>query len=340
MERARRRGAHTSPWTVFRSMSTACPSPVDGDAWARCTTALTVTAAACSALSLFYVTTLTQLKVTCLLFGVSPSTLSRYLNIGMVALNAALQTIPAAAVVWPSAEKQEEFTGLIRTRYPRLQPGFQPFGFVDGLNLPVRESSDYFEQNANYNGWLAGCYVSSIFVYGPDGTVIWARCNMPGSWHDAHCARGLFEAILETPGFVRDGMCIVGDTAFPRTAEMRGHIVTPKRQDEMDRLFLDGATEQELVALKVAHNDATTVRQAAEWGMRQLQSGFARLRLPLPLKPESRRLILDTCVLLHNLRVRKVGLSQIRTVYSPIWQKSTHVMLEKPKAYRPSHLSF
>ena len=108
----------------------------------------------------------------------------------------------------------------------------------------------------------------------------------------------------------------------------------------MDRLYHNNGTREQLIAMKAMHRDVTTVRQAAEWGMRHLQSGFARLRVPLLLDVVARRLLLDACVLLHNFRVRTVGLSQIRTVYTPIWQQSEYVRLEKPKAYRPVELLF
>ena len=66
------------------------------------------------ALALFHVTALTQQKASCLLFGVSPSNLNTYLRLGMRTLNAILQTLPEAAVVWLSIERQHEFTDLIQ----------------------------------------------------------------------------------------------------------------------------------------------------------------------------------------------------------------------------------
>ena len=59
---------------------------------------------------------------------------------------------------------------------------------------------------------------------------------------------------------------------------------------------------------------------AAEWGMRDIQSHFGRLRLKLPCDRAQRKTVIDVIVRLHNLRVRRVGLSQIGTVYSPLWE--------------------
>lgn len=62
-------------------------------------------------------------------------------------------------------------------------------------------------------------------------------------------------------------------------------------------------------------------RQTAEWGNRSLQGSFGRLRVPLEIKHTARRAnLLETVTRLHNLRARRVGLNQIRTVYMKEWQ--------------------
>ena len=54
--------------------------------------------------------------------------------------------------------------------------------------------------------------------------------------------------------------------------------------------------------------------------MRSLQGAFGRLCVPLPIDDlPSRQDLLEICVRLHNVRVRCVGISQIRNVYQPIW---------------------
>ena len=57
--------------------------------------------------------------------------------------------------------------------------------------------------------------------------------------------------------------------------------------------------------------------------MRQLQGGFGRLRMPLDANDlEGRRTLLEVCVRLMNVRVRRVGISEIRNVYLPIWEQA------------------
>jgi hypothetical protein len=54
--------------------------------------------------------------------------------------------------------------------------------------------------------------------------------------------------------------------------------------------------------------------------MRSLQGAFSRLRVPLPIEDlPFRQDLLEICVRLHNIRVRCVGINQIRNVYEPMW---------------------
>ncbi|KAJ7301332.1 hypothetical protein DFH08DRAFT_827671 [Mycena albidolilacea] len=64
-------------------------------------------------------------------------------------------------------------------------------------------------------------------------------------------------------------------------------------------------------------------RQTAEWGMRTLQGSFGRLRLPLSVNnQDARGDLLEICARLHNLRAKRVGHNQIRSVYMPIWRQN------------------
>jgi hypothetical protein len=263
--------------------------------------------------------------------GVRPTTINRYLNIGLLSLNRALRGIHDARVEWPGPQQQLEFAELIANKHPGLP--FRPMAFLDGLNLAVYESGDFFEQNSHYNAWLAGTYISNIFVYAPDGTIIYARLNHPGCGHDSWVSKNLQRRILEIPGYLYPHVCIVADTAFPRTGAMRGRIVTPLKQCEMDGIITAGASRATILQLKKNHIRVVNVRQAAEWGMRQIEGCFGRLQLRLTLDSKMRVLLLDTMVLLHNLRVRRVGLSQIRTVYSPLWDQSP-LVAPKRRSYQ------
>jgi hypothetical protein len=265
-------------------------------------------------LLLMFCTTTTPPKVFTSLFGASPSTINRYLRIGFRALLSALRALHSARVEWPNHMEQHGYANLIAQHHQDLP--FAPFAFLDGLNLPVFESGDYFEQNRHYNGWLSGTFISNIFVYAPDGTIIYARVNCAGCQHDSWVATDLRHRILHDEGFLAPGLCLVADTAFPRFGAMLGKIVTPWKQTEIDTLNRHGASAEKLLEINYRHIRAIEVRQAAEWGMRQIEGCFARLDLNLTLHCGERLQFLQTIVHLHNLRVRRVGLSQIQTVYA------------------------
>lgn len=146
------------------------------------------------------------------------------------------------------------------------------------------------------------------------GVIIGAKINAPGSWHDSRVARGLYEKLRsETP----EGYYLVCDTAFPcGTDQIQGKIKAPKK---------DGTwwpADPELCKTAMATDrQLLSYRQTAEWGNRGLQGCFGRLRIPLEVNHSNQRSdLLETCGRLYNLRTRKVGINQIRTVYMPIWR--------------------
>ena len=54
--------------------------------------------------------------------------------------------------------------------------------------------------------------------------------------------------------------------------------------------------------------------------MQCIQGSFGRLQVPLEISHKERRgNLLETCVQLHNLQVRKVGINQIKNVYVKQW---------------------
>jgi hypothetical protein len=58
------------------------------------------------------------------------------------------------------------------------------------------------------------------------------------------------------------------------------------------------------------------MRQAAEWGMRSIQSLFPRMKDRFIYEEGGeQRIVLKMIVLLYNLHTRLVGINQIRNVY-------------------------
>jgi hypothetical protein len=148
-----------------------------------------------------------------------------------------------------------------------------------------------------------------VLVFATDGTIVWARYNFPGSWHDSRLARPLYDRLLD-PVRTPVEYALVADTAFPRKdPRLRGKIITPLKVGDV-------YNANESIAAQDAYNsEVLRARQGVEWGMHSLQSAFARLSLPLPYDPPYTACLLRLIYHLFNLRVRRVQLNQIRTVY-------------------------
>ena len=141
------------------------------------------------------------------------------------------------------------------------------------------------------------------------GEIIACRTNCPGSWHDSRVAEGIYAKLEnETP----DGFSLVADSAFPQGNDrVAGKILVPLKAGV--RLPMDGV--QRGRALEFSRS-ILSYRQTAEWGMRELQGSFGRLRIPLGIEDMDKRAdLLETCFRLHNLRTRLVGINQIKNVY-------------------------
>lgn len=126
-------------------------------------------------------------------------------------------------------------------------------------------------------------------------------------------ARDIYgQLINDTPA----GFFLIADTAFPKLGQgVNQKIKTPLKAGARIR-----GTRQARQQKIEYSNAITSARQAVEWGMRALQGCFARLRLPLDVNdPAGRMRLLETCLRLHNVRTRMIGINQIRSVYMPVW---------------------
>ncbi|OAV91607.1 hypothetical protein PTTG_04241 [Puccinia triticina 1-1 BBBD Race 1] len=186
----------------------------------------------------------------------------------------------------------ERYRAMIEGKFPLLTGCF---GFVNGLNIPVLVSGDEDLQNAHYNGWTCSHYCSNVLTFVPNGTIIHAIINAPGSWHGSNIAEKLYVTLLEdTP----PGYCIISDTAFPRkTPRLEQRILAPIKTG--DKVPADPLAAARLLRL---NHQLVSARQAAEWGMRSIQGSFARLKLPLPASDaKTRRGLLEIVCRLHQL---------------------------------------
>jgi hypothetical protein len=110
----------------------------------------------------FYRNTM-ELNALSLMFGLPPSTCSRVLFRSERALLRCLETLPDAAIRWPTFEQQAQWATLVRAKNELVEGRW---GFIDGKNYPVQKPSGDDLQNAFYNGWLHRHLVTGTLCFG------------------------------------------------------------------------------------------------------------------------------------------------------------------------------
>jgi hypothetical protein len=134
-----------------------------------------------------------------------------------------------------------------------------------------------------------------------------ASYNHPGSMHDSEIAHwGDIYTKLDDQYERTGGKCVV-DSAF---CGIGRESIIKSVQDCHN-------TETPLLEMAM-YQQATSVRQSAEWGMHGFQGSFPRLKTRLLYEERGERaLIICSIILLYNYRTNKVGLNQIQSVYMP-----------------------
>jgi hypothetical protein len=181
---------------------------------------------------------------------------------------------------------------------------------MDGLKLFLQQTADTKVQARFYNRWTHGTYVTSVFVFCPDGTITIAFFDVPGAVHDSQVAHwGRIYDKLEHVYNETGGKCTV-DSAF-------GKVNRPFLIKLSQDVFVSSALTHEEQRLEIMQKrQATSMRQAAKWGMHGIQSSFPRLKVTFVYeKTGERRIAMKMFVLLYNLRARTVGINQIRNVF-------------------------
>ena len=144
---------------------------------------------------------------------------------------------------------------------------------LDGLKITVECSGCEDDQNIFYNGWTCNHYVSAVFAFCRDGSIPICCYNVPGSIHDSAIAgMGKIYNKLEEV-YNRTGGCGTVASAFAHT----NHQFLIKSGDES----VDMTLEEIAIC-----NDATSVHQAAEWGMRSFQASFPHLKDRIPFEQD------------------------------------------------------
>eukprot|EP00536_Pseudo-nitzschia_multiseries_P006357 jgi/Psemu1/65555/estExt_Genemark1.C_1340006 len=239
-------------------------------------------------------------------FGLTASPMYRWLKFGHKLLLCALQDHPAAKVCLPNKEETQQYVDAIAAKY-RALGSHRVWAACDGLKLHIQQSGDWTKQNPYYNGWtIRACVL-----------------NCPGSWHDSTQADyGLYEKmqLMYQLYMVK----VVVDSAFMLSTN--DYLVRSSQYDPLTAPveIPEGTPNEEATAMKqctvcnaiTVNRDATSVRQMSEWGMRQIQGGFPRLKDNMLLEETGdRRIILKLVVVLYNFQTAKVGINTILNTY-------------------------
>ena len=140
--------------------------------------------------------------------------------------------------------------------------------------------------------------------------IIFTVFNAPRSTRDSTLAHwGKLYDLLDYTYKKNGGKCVM-DSAFA----VKNNPAVIRSAD-----YTKAKSSLELLVLR----EATSLQQAAEWGMGALQSGFPRITDTIRWEDYGKRaLLLECMIFLYNYRVETVGLNQIRTVYMPCLERN------------------
>jgi DDE superfamily endonuclease len=238
-------------------------------------------------------------------FGFTGTHANVWLKFGRRGLLIALRKHPLARIQMPSNERIQELQAAVMEKHPLLR---DVYCVLDGVKFYFEQCEDLDEQCMYYNGWLCDHFVGNLFAFSVDGLIIACVLNAPGSFHDSTMAEigGMYErlqAVYERSG----GKCCI-DSAF---CSVNNPFMIKSSQNVL------AAHNAEQVRLQA---EATSLRQAAEWGMRAIQGSFPRLKDRIHYETNGERAVfLKLVPLLYNFRTNLVGLNQIQNTYVPLW---------------------
>ena len=235
-------------------------------------------------------------------FGCPRSTVSRYVRHWVEAMATHLPTLKESRIGWPNRQQLDKYAAMIADKYPDmdLQLGCKTFAFMDGCNFGLQNQWDLTLQRDFFNPLTRSCKVGNLFIWAPDGLIIYQQVNCPGVMHDSTIAS---DAYYQLDVKIPDGYAILADSAF---SFLGGKILKPLTIAQLVR-----APEHEQEMSRIISG----MRVPCEWGNRGLQAAFPRLHNLLPVDHFYRLAILLTTIHLSNFRTRVMDYGQIRAVF-------------------------
>ncbi len=139
-------------------------------------------------------------------------------------------------------------------------------------------------QHHFYDGWTHDHYTANLFLFTTDGRICAAYLNSPGTTHDLTIA-----TMSKTYHMI--------DFIYDRMDRMAKVVVASTfASEEWDSLIRSYQTDQArngcLRQDERVNNEATAMRQMAEWGMRAFQGSVSRLKEKILLEERGERKIM------------------------------------------------
>lgn len=117
-------------------------------------------------------------------FGLTSTSLSHYIRFGRRILLNFLQESESSRVQLPTEDELKTFIAAVSRRY-QILGSKKNFGAMDRLKLMFEQAGDQMLHNMFYNGWTYDHYVTCVFLFAPDGTIVAMGINCPGTFHDS-----------------------------------------------------------------------------------------------------------------------------------------------------------
>ena len=180
---------------------------------------------------------------------------------------------------------------------------------ADGCKIPIQKASDNLTQNAHCKGWKCDHFITNFFAFGPNGTIVVAISNCPGTLHDLELALTGNPSVctkLEHHWNECGAHCAM-DSAF--AAESCPFTIKSIQRESIETKI--GCPEEALIC-----NQALSVQQSAEWGVRLLQGSVPRLEAQWKCEENDwSGISLNSIALLHNCKANNMDLNQTRAVH-------------------------
>jgi DDE superfamily endonuclease len=258
-------------------------------------------------------------------FGFTGTHANVWLKFGRRGLLLLLRSHPLSRVQMPTDDKIDSLKAACAAKHPVLREDV--YCVADGVKFYFEQCKDLDEQSMYYNGWMCDHFVGNLFVFGLDGLIIACVVNAPGSMHDSTLAElgGVYDKLNDTYNRTGGKCCV--DSAF---CTLTNPCLIKSSKNVMQA---DNAEEL------VVQQEATSLRQAAEWGMRAIQSSFPRLKDRIHYETNGeRRVFLQLLPLLYKYCMKLVGLNQIGSTYVPLWLSMPSTLLPFRKKQLGSRL--